>query len=294
MNRQIGRSITQSVQEYFRGIAGGLLFSLPLLYTMEVWWAGFTTHPLRLLIYILATFTLLLGYNRYSGLRCDASPLEVAIDSIEEMGLGLLIAVFVLWLLGQITSDMALNEIVGKITVEAMTVAIGVSVGTAQLGESEGEQDDTGMDDDAPQPGSSVPFLTENDSNFGGQVTIALCGAVLFAANVAPTEEIIMIATEIDSRRILGFVFLSMLLGALILFYSDFTGTQRFNKERSIKTVIFGTIVTYAIALVTSAAILWFFGRFDGIAPIACLAQTVVLGLAATLGASAGRLLLQH
>ena len=210
------------------------------------------------------------------------------------MGLGLLIAVFVLWLLGQITSDMALNEIVGKITVEAMTVAIGVSVGTAQLGESEGEQDDTGMDDDAPQPGSSVPFLTENDSNFGGQVTIALCGAVLFAANVAPTEEIIMIATEIDSRRILGFVFLSMLLGALILFYSDFTGTQRFNKERSIKTVIFGTIVTYAIALVTSAAILWFFGRFDGIAPIACLAQTVVLGLAATLGASAGRLLLQH
>ena len=293
MNRQIGRSLTQSVQEYFRGIAGGLMFSLPLLYTMEMWWAGFTMHPLRLLIYILATFTLLLGYNRYCGIRSDASPVEVAIDSVEEMGLGLLIAVFVLWLLGQITFDMALNEIVGKIIVEAMTVAIGVSVGTAQLGESEGDQDDTGMDD-APQSGSSVPFLTENDSNFGGQITIALCGAVLFAANVAPTEEIIMIATEIDSRRILGFVFLSMLLGALILFYSDFTGAGRFNKEGSIKTVILGTVVTYAIALVTSAAILWFFGRFDGIAPITCLAQTVVLGLAATLGASAGRLLLQQ
>jgi len=92
------------------GIAGGLLFSLPLLYTMEVWWAGFTTHPLRLLIYVLATFTLLLGYNRYSGLRCDASPAEVAIDSVEEMGLGLLIAAFVLWLLGQITFDMTVNE----------------------------------------------------------------------------------------------------------------------------------------------------------------------------------------
>jgi len=45
-----------------------------------------------------------------------------------------------------------------------------------------------------------------------------------------------------------------------------------------IKTVVFGTVVTYAIALVASAAILWFFGRFDGISPITCPAQTVVLG----------------
>jgi len=50
------------------------------------------------------------------------------------MGLGLLIAAFVLWLLGQITFDMTVNEILGKIIIEAMTVAIGVSIGTAQLG----------------------------------------------------------------------------------------------------------------------------------------------------------------
>ena len=117
MNRKTAnkRTVKQSLQEYLRGITGGLLFSLPLLYTMEVWWAGFTTHPLRLLIYVLATFTLLLGYNRYCGLRCDASPVEVVIDSVEEMGLGLLIAAFVLWLLGQLTFDMTSNEILGKI-----------------------------------------------------------------------------------------------------------------------------------------------------------------------------------
>jgi len=85
---------------------------------MEVWWAGFTTHPLRL---HLRSRHLLLGYNRYSGLRCDASPAEVAIDSVEEMGLGL-IAAFVLWLLGQITFDMTVNEI-GKIIMK-MTVAM--------------------------------------------------------------------------------------------------------------------------------------------------------------------------
>jgi uncharacterized membrane protein len=39
--------------------------------------------------------------------------------------------------------------------------------------------------------------------------------------------------------------------------------------------------------------ILWFFGRFDGVTMLTALTQTVALGLAATLGASAGRLLLQ-
>lgn len=170
-----------------------------------------------------------------------------------------------------------------------------VSRGYSQLGGGEGEeQDDKGMRGEASCSSSSpVPFLTENNDDFGGQLTLALCGAVLFAANVAPTEEIIQIAIETSAGKLLGLVLLSMLLATLILFYSDFTGAQRFSKTRGIKTVFFGAVVTYAIALVAAAAILWFFGRFDGTAPIICLAQTVVLGVAATLGASAGRLLLQ-
>lgn len=295
MNKKKQKSLTVSLQEYLRGITGGLLFSLPLLYTMEVWWAGFISQPLRLLIYILATFTLLLGYNRYAGLRRDASRVEVAIDSIEEMGLGLVIAAVVLWLLGQIRSEMTIEEIAGKIILEAMTVAIGVSVGTAQLGGGEGEEKkDKGMTgEDECASSSPAPLLSQKGSDFSGQLTLALCGAVLFASNVAPTEEIIMIAIESSPGRLLGLGLLSMLLATMILFYSDFTGSQRFSEARGIKTVVFGAVITYAIALVASAAILWFFGRFDGIAPIICLAQTVVLGVAATLGASAGRLLLQ-
>ena len=296
MNRTNGkeRSVTRSLQEYLRGIAGGLIFSLPLLYTMEVWWAGFTMHPLRLFIYVLTTFTLLLAYNRYAGLRCDPNPLEVAIDSVEEMGLGLLIAASFLWLIGQITVEMTVNEIVGKIIVEAMTVAIGVSVGTAQLGGGGQQNTDSGMENESSQSGSSpVPFLA-GESDFMRQVTVALCGAILFAANVAPTEEIVVIATQIASRKLLVLALVSILLGALILFYSDFTGTQRFSQKKGIKTTIFGAIVTYAIALVASATTLWFFGRFDNMPLIICLAETVVLGLAATLGASAGRLLLQQ
>lgn len=84
-----GRAIAQSIREYGRGVAGGLLFSLPLLYTMEMWQSGFVLAPLRLLIGLAMVFLLLLGYNRYAGVRSDASFWEVAIDSIEELGLGL-------------------------------------------------------------------------------------------------------------------------------------------------------------------------------------------------------------
>ena len=86
------RTIAQSLQEYGRGLAGGLMFSLPLLYTMEVWWAGFTSHPWRLALYVATTFALLLGYNYFAGLRRDSCFSEVVLDSVEEMGLGILVA----------------------------------------------------------------------------------------------------------------------------------------------------------------------------------------------------------
>ncbi len=266
-------------------MAGGLLFSLPLLYTMEVWWAGFTSHPWRLVVYVVATFALLLGYNYYLGLRRDTCFTEVVIDSFEEMGLGLLVALLMLWLLGQVEFGMPATEVVGKVIIEGMTVAVGVSVGTSQLG-GDGEDEDKGV-------GSAGEAGAESKHNFGRQVVVALCGAVLFASNVAPTEEIVLIAIEISAWRLLGLAALSLSLGALILYYSEFAGSKAHVHFDEHHDVIVGAVVTYAVALLVSALILTFFGRFDGQALAICVAQTIVLGLAATLGASAGRLLLQ-
>lgn len=275
------RTVNQSLREYARGVAGGLLFSLPLLYTMEVWWAGFVSHPWRLALYVAGTFLLLLGYNYYAGLRRDSCFSEVVLDSVEEMGIGLVVAALVLWLLGQLKVGMPAGELVGKVVIEAMTVAVGVSVGTAQLGGGEGDDGDRGVGGD------------EGETRFGGQLIVSLCGAVLFAANVAPTEEIVMIAAEISAWRLLGLALFSLALGALILYYSEFTGAQKHVRFDRHHDVLVGTVVTYAVALVASASILLFFGRFDGAGLSTCLAQTVVLGVAATMGASAGRLLLQ-
>lgn len=257
------------------------MFSLPLLYTMEVWWAGFTAHPYRLIAYVVVTFLLLLGYNRYAGLRRDSSMKEVAIDSVEEMGIGLLLAGLVLFLLGRITLEMPTNEIVGVIVVEAMTVAIGVSIGTAQLGA--GGKADEGMG------GSS----SKNEIHFGGQMILGFLGAILFAANLAPTEEIVIVGIDTSWLKLAGVAVFSLLIAFLVLHYSDFKGAEQFVRADHSTFILLGSVLTYAIALTASAMVLWFFGRFDGVTMYTALAQTIALGLAGTLGASAGRLLLQ-
>ncbi|HEX7184958.1 MAG TPA: TIGR02587 family membrane protein [Thermoanaerobaculia bacterium] len=278
------RSYARSLREYARGVVGGLLFSLPLLYTMEVWWAGFIARPFNLLLYLSVGFLLLFGYNRYAGLHKDASWLEVGFEAVEEMGLGILVAAGILWLLGQIDGTMPVNEIMGKTVVEAVTVAIGVSVGSAQLATGGEGKDEGGMEgDDSPTQGVI------------SQVVLGACGAVLFASNVAPTEEIVLIAIESSPWKILGLALLSLAMAAVILFYSDFTGSDRLRRGDGDGpgTMVLRTAVNYAVALAASAFILWFFGRFDGMSFSVCMAQTVALGVAASLGASAGRLLLQ-
>lgn len=297
------RPVSESLQEYARGVAGGLLLSLPLLYTMEVWWAGFISHPWRLCGYVLATFVLLLGYNEFAGLRRETRFREVVIDSVEELGIGLVVAAVALWLLGRVTFGTPATKAVGQIVVEAMTVAIGVSVGTAQFGAAGGDDKGAAGDDDKNK-GAAGDDKGEGGGvgdgegvggvrHFGGQVVVSLCGAVLFASNLAPTEEIVQIAIEVSAWRLLGLALVSLALAALILYYSEFAGAEKHVRFDRHHDVLIGTVVTYAVALSVSAAILWFFGRFDGCSLAVAAGQVVVLGVAATLGSAAGRLLLQ-
>lgn len=252
------------------------MFSLPLLYTMEVWWAGFILQPGRILFYVCGTYALLLLYNRFAGLRRDASMVEVAIDSVEEMGIGILLATTVLWLTGRLTVEMDWLEITGKIIMQAMTVAIGVSVGTAQLG----------------VPGKSG-LGGENCDSYLPQTAIALCGAVLFAANIAPTDEIPTMAVTTSAVRLVLLSIFSILLGALVLQFAAFRGSDRYVPRDGVTERLRGVVTTYAVALFASAALLWVFGRFDAEPVSMWVSQTVVLAVPAALGASAGRLLLQ-
>jgi putative integral membrane protein (TIGR02587 family) len=287
-------TIEVSIQEYARGVAGGLLFSLPLLYTMEMWEMGLIAEPARLLVGLGFGFLLLLGYNRFAGLRCDASLTEVVIDSVEELGLGLVLAATILWLLGSIDGDTRMPEVMGKVVIEGLAVAIGVSVGTAQLGgESPGVVGDAVKNPYIEHRPVSLTQTLHGPSWFAAQLTLATCGAVLIAANVAPTEEIEDIARGISVFQQFGLTGLTLAIGALVLYLSNFRGSRIHVLYHARMDVLFGALATYLISMLAAAALLWFFGRFDGNGPAFCLAETIVLGLPTAIGASAGRLLLQ-
>jgi len=280
-----GESLGRSLQEYGRGLAGGLLFSLPLLYTAEVWKLGASLSPERLGVGLLGTFVLLLGYNRYAGLRQDASFIEVVIDSVEELGLGIVVAAALLWLLGQIGPGQPASTISTMVLTEGMLVAIGVSVGTAQLG---GDEDSGVAGDEAAGQAKEQPGrLLERD------IVLGVCGAVLVAANIAPTHEVVDLAAEMGPWRLIGLVLLSLVLGAIILFYSQFVGSGSAKDRPAPWRIVAEALLIYATALLSAAGLLWFFGRFEGAGLPMLLAMTVVLGAASILGASAGRLLLQ-
>ena len=137
------KPIKKSLKEYARGITGGLLFSLPMLYTMEFWWIGYIASPIQLIIYFSVGILLLMIYNHYVGIRTDHSFWNMLVEAVEEMGLGLLVSVFILWTIGRFSPDLSIAEISGKVIVEAVTVAIGISVGKAQLGAKDDEDDDS-------------------------------------------------------------------------------------------------------------------------------------------------------
>ncbi|HET8885801.1 MAG TPA: TIGR02587 family membrane protein [Salinimicrobium sp.] len=277
-------TIKRTLKEYGRGIIGGLIFSLPLIYTMEVWWAGFIAPPGYLLSAILVTFLLLLGYNRYAGMRKDSTFWEVCWDSVEEIGLAFIVSFLFLLLIDRINFEMSLDEIAGKVIVESMIVAIGISIGTAQLGQNDDDDDDdSGMDGDSKEGENAENGLIKT-------MILSICGAVLFASSVAPTEEILMIAVEAQTAHLLLMVFLSLILSSIILYFSDFKGSK--TKDIGIKKMILHISIGYVIALAVSFAFLLFFGRTDGNSFEIVLAQMIVLALPGTIGASAGRLLI--
>ena len=78
-----------------------------------------------------------------------------------------------------------------------------------------------------------------------------------------------------------------------MLYFSDFVGGGEVHPEPTALNIAEGVLVSYAVSLCVSAILLSFFGHFDSMTPVFCLCQTVVLGLPASLGAAAGKLLLQ-
>ncbi len=95
---------------YARGVAGGLIAGLPLLYTMEVWWLGETATPLHVLVMLVfatvpvGILVLTAGFRKDS----DVSIGDVVIDTSTALLLGIVTCAVVLLTLQRLTIDTSL------------------------------------------------------------------------------------------------------------------------------------------------------------------------------------------
>src|ERR687898_232635 len=106
------RSVAQSARQHLTAIAGGLLVGLPLLWTMEVWDDGAVLGPGKLLVLLAIGFGVVVGFNAFAGFRRDRTWLELVVDSVEAMGMSVLVAAAALAVLGRLDPALGLPTLV--------------------------------------------------------------------------------------------------------------------------------------------------------------------------------------
>src|SRR5688572_6788217 len=115
--------------ELMRGVSGGVILGLPLIYTQEVWMLGASINPLGIVGLLAVSFLLNLLLSRYVGFEDEAAtPLE---DAIEGLGVSIVLSAGLLLLMERITLDMAPPNILGVIALCSVPVSLGFALGNA-------------------------------------------------------------------------------------------------------------------------------------------------------------------
>ena len=273
-------SVRTTVRVLVRAAGGGLLVGLPLLYTLEMWAHSFLLPSWKIVVLVGVAFVVVVGYSAVSGFRRDRTWAELLIDSVETMGIAAVVATIAMLLLGRIGLETGLRDAVGKIALEMIPVAFGVSLAGAQLA-SPDDEEDQGM---TVGDGAGVGAF--------GRLFIAGGAALLFAMNIAPTEEPVLLGIEAEWWLLLLAIPAGLIISFGLVFYCDFRGGRAMDAGDSpLDHPITETLAAYAVCLLVSLLLMWAFGRTDGVSPPTIVGQTVILAVVASFGAAAGRLL---
>jgi putative integral membrane protein (TIGR02587 family) len=266
---------SEAVREeaYLRGLAraaaGALIFGFPLLMTMEMWQLGFHMDRARLAAFLVVIALTVVGLARFAGFRNDTTLLDDALDAAAALLMGAVVSAAMLGLFGLIGHGQGAREVVGMVAVQAAPASIGAILANKQLhGEGRGRS-------------------KEDRAGYLGQLFLMTAGALFFAFNVAPTEEMILIGFKMTPWHALALVAVSLAALHALVFSVGFAGQE--THEGHVPAFFHYTLAGYGLALMVSAFTLWTFGRLDaGLSD--AVRSVVVLAFPSALGAAIARL----
>ena len=259
-------------------LAGAVVFGLPTLMTMELWDLGSYTDEWRMAAFSAASVAMFFGLAYYLGFEPTLRLRTDLLDAFIAYGIGFVTAGATLALLGIIGPDMGSDEALGRVAIQVFPCGLGALLARKQLRR--------GPEDDAQS-------ARRRSSSYHGQLFLMAVGAVFLSLNLAPTDEMVIIAHQITSAQavLLSFVTVAAMHGFVWsspLYDAAFHAQPRHGWQ----ALALFTVVGYAIALVISAYMLWTFGRLEGMSAVETLKALVVLAFPAVIGAAASRLIL--
>lgn len=225
----------------------------------------------------------MLALARVSGFRNDAgkhrfsSELEQAVEALAVGAVGSLVVLVALARLGP--GDPPDNW-VRMVALQTVPLSIGAALGNAFLADRGSR-----VGDGQGKPASAWQAL-------GVDVAATAFGAFFLCFNIAPTQEVMVLASEIGLAHLIALIALSLGIGYAVVFEAEFVGVgSRRAQLGPFQKPITETALSYVVSLAVAAVVLILLGRVELGDPIRdVVAQTIVLGLPATIGGAAGRL----
>ncbi len=252
---------------------GAIIFSVPLLMTMEMWRLGFYMDRFRLALFLVLAFLLVMGLSYFEGGE-ETFKIEV-LDALTACAVGYTVAAVMLFLFGIIKSGMSTDELIGKIRYSPFLAILGRSWHAGSLA--------------AKQRIRSRDART----NTVARLFLMGVGAIFLAFQLAPTEEMVLIGHQITGWHAAALTVVSLGIMQAFLCSIEAEGRQSIFSAGFFWSVFLRlTIVGYALVLLLSLYVLWTFGRLDGAALSEAMMFILVLGFPAAVGASAARLIL--
>jgi putative integral membrane protein (TIGR02587 family) len=242
--------------------------------TMEMWQLGFYMGRLQLVVLMVVMIPLLIRLSHYTGFKEATTKLDEIADAAVAYGVGLVASAIVLALFNLISLEEPVSSVVGKVALQAIPASFGAMLSGSQFG-SQG----------------AAERRHKREVGFGGILFLMAVGALFLAFNVAPTEEMFLIAARMTPWHGIALAIASLIIMHGFVYAASFRGAPGAPEGVTRRTLFFRyTVPGYAIALVVSTYVLWTFGRYEDHTTITMIMQAVVLGFPASIGAAAARL----
>lgn len=274
--------LAEELREQGRGMAGALLvLGISFAYTVETWWLAVAVPPAHLIGYLVAGFALVVLITRSVGFRSEGSedddvsrgdaesPLWVEVGEVAFQSV--VIAYATLALLGVTGPETPLPVVVRTGLVQVVPLAVGAALANELL---------AGDQEELPEAG------------FPGSLGVFALGATFFAAPIAPTGEVGLIAAQVGWGRLAVLLVVTLVVTYLMLYGLEFRGQSRRLEGRSRVRLVGQACIVYAVGLLVALGLLLAVGGIETEPVATWVRQTVVLAFPAGVGASGARVIL--